>query len=57
MVDDAESPIRGWRQSYTLVVRFGAWKVSGSTLHQGSERAYRESRNQRSRPDGASHRR
>jgi hypothetical protein len=38
MIDDAESPIRGWRQSYSLVERLGEWKVCGSTLHQGSER-------------------
>jgi hypothetical protein len=42
MIDGAGSPIRGWRQSYTLVERLGVWKVCASTLHQGSERTYRE---------------
>jgi hypothetical protein len=41
MIDDTASPIRGWRQSYSLVESLGQWKVCGSTLHQGSERTYR----------------
>jgi hypothetical protein len=41
MIDDAASPIRGWRQTYSLVESLGEWKVRGSTLHQGSERTYR----------------
>jgi len=57
MIDDAASPIRGWRQSYSLVSSLGAWKVCGSTLHQGSERTYQGSPNRPLQLDGASRRR
>jgi hypothetical protein len=57
MIDDAGSPIRGWRQSYSLVESLGEWRVCGSTLHSGSERTYRARPPNPSQPDGASRRR
>jgi hypothetical protein len=57
MVDDAASPIRGWKQSYSLLDSHGEWKVCGSTLHQGSERTYRVRSNQPLQPHGAARRR
>jgi hypothetical protein len=41
MLDGGDSPIRGWRQSYTLLRSLGGWKVRASTLLAGSERTYR----------------
>jgi hypothetical protein len=57
MIDEAASPIRGWRQSYSLVQSLRGWKVCASTLHQGSERSYRVPPNRPLQPDGASRRR
>jgi hypothetical protein len=42
MLDTEGVAIRGWRQSYDVVRRHSDWKVRGSTLHAGSERAYRQ---------------
>jgi hypothetical protein len=57
MLDDGDSPIRGWRQSYTLVRSLDAWKVRASVLLGGSERKYREPLNLPLPSDGASRRR